>query len=212
MKLKNLVFEKVQNSHKKVLVVTKYYDRSETNSLINKCEQNFKSCLYGFGENRIESLEEKQLPRVKVHFIGNLQSKKLRKIVQYSTTIHGLDSLKHAQRLNQIIKELSLAPLKVFIQIKLDSEKKTGVLPRDLPTFMEHLKPLDNLNLVGISGMGTADFTESEKRSEFQLLLDLRNKYLPKGCISAGTSRDYAIALYMGIDIVRVGRAIVSLD
>jgi len=58
--------------------------------------------------------------------------------------------------------------------------------------------------------MGSGEVQESKKRKEFQQLLSLRETYIPEGLISAGTSRDYEIALDMGIDIVRIGQKILT--
>jgi len=85
------------------------------------------------------------------------------------------------------------------------------VLPEELSDFLERLKPLKKLNIVGISAMGAGGFSIESKRAEFIGLKRLRDKYIPEGKISAGTSRDFEIALEEGIDIVRVGQAIFDL-
>ena len=87
---------------------------------------------------------------------------------------------------------------------------KEGIAPIDLPDFLQALAPLKNLAVVGVSSMGWGEFTESQKRQEFESLIKLRNKFIPQGLTSAGTSRDYQIALDAGIDIVRVGKGIVA--
>lgn len=58
--------------------------------------------------------------------------------------------------------------------------------------------------------MGSGEFTTEEKINEFEMMKKLREQHLPHGLISAGTSRDYAIALECGIDIVRVGTALLE--
>ena len=52
--------------------------------------------------------------------------------------------------------------------------------------------------------------TEEERRDEFQYIKQIKNTYLPNGLVSAGTSRDYKIAIEEGIDIVRVGRSLIE--
>jgi|GEM_PF-5082351 len=100
--------------------------------------------------------------------------------------------------------------LEVFIQVNVGEDpSKEGIAPSDLADFLESLKSLENINVIGLSTMGWGDFTENKKRQEFKSLIDLKNSYLPSGLTSAGTSRDYHLALQEGIDIVRVGTAIV---
>jgi uncharacterized pyridoxal phosphate-containing UPF0001 family protein len=69
----------------------------------------------------------------------------------------------------------------------------------------------DNISLIWFSAIWKWDFTKEEKIEEFKILKDLRKKYLQFGIISAGTSRDYEIAIEEWIDIVRVGKAL-SID
>ncbi len=209
MNLNTSIFEKVSQANGKVLVVTKYWDKEKTKTLIKKCEQEYGPIVFGFGENRIQALAEKDLPREKVHYIGNLQSKKLSKIAKYCSVIHSLDSINHAEKLDKV--GLSLG---IFIQIKLDKNKPNGIEPEELKNFSEKMKKFKNLEVLGISGMGklsvdNKQLTENSNKKEFQLLVDLRNKYLPKKSISAGTSQDYEMALEEGIDVVRVGGGVI---
>lgn len=78
-------------------------------------------------------------------------------------------------------------------------------MPEALPDFLEEL-PVE-LQIRGLSAIGAGDFTEAEKRAEFRRLRNLRDQYVPGGILSAGTSRDYEIALEEGVELVRVGRA-----
>ncbi len=212
MNINKQVFKKVASKNAKILVVTKYWNKKITEDLIKECEEDFSKIFFGIGENRVKILEEKKILREKVHFIGNLQSKKLKKIVKYCSTIHSLSSIKHAEKLNKISNENNLK-LKVFIQIKLDKNKPNGILPEELKTFLEKMKKFENIQILGISGMGMAidnqQLTINNKKIEFKLLIKLRDKYLPRKLISAGTSQDYEIALEEGISVVRIGRKII---
>lgn len=214
VEINDSVFEKVKRANARILVVTKYYEKIKTEALISTCEQKYSSMIFGYGENRVEGIGGKGLERNKTHFIGNLQTKKLRKILKYCSVIHSLDSLKHARYLDLYLNELKIKneklTMKVFLQIKLDPTKPTGINPEDLSGFLKDMKVFKNLEMAGISGMSSLrEGDHGEGKKEFQLLLDLRNKYLPGKLISAGTSQDYEIALKMGIDVVRVGRAAV---
>ena len=163
--------------------------------------ENYGDILYGIWENRIDQIKEKSLNRDTVHFIWNIQSKKIKDIVRYCSTIHSLSNLKHAQ----IIESQSIE-ISAFIQIGLDQEKQNGISAEELPKFLEACKDFKYLKIIWISGMWSMKISEKEKREEFQLLKYLRDKHLPHWLISAGTSADYEIAIEEWIDIVRVGQ------
>lgn len=207
------IFKKAEKAGAQVVVVTKYFDTKTTHQILEKIK-NEKSFLT-LGENRIEQLMEKNLPPENIHFIGNLQSRKLKEIAAHSSAIHSLCNLKHAQILSSLCEgNLGDFPKKidVFIQINISQEpQKIGVSPKEFPQFLKAIQKLKNLNILGISNMGAGEFTESKKRKEFQDLRSLRDQYLPNGKISAGTSRDYEIALEEGIEIVRIGQALFKL-
>ena len=96
----------------------------------------------------------------------------------------------------------------VFLQINISREpQKSGILSENLDTFLHEIKEL-NLEILGISAIGAGEFNEQKKRAEFRELIILRDTYLPGKKISAGTSRDFEIALEEGIDVVRVGQAL----
>lgn len=214
MNLNTQVFEQVCAAGAKILVVTKYWDKVKTNDLINKCDQSFGDVFFGVGENRTEVLEEKNLPREIVHYIGALQSKKLAMIAAHCSVVHSLDSRRYAKKLNNILVQSDFR-IGAFIQINLDKDKPTGINPDKIEEFLEKMTKYPNIEILGISGMGQWSQMESEeavkkKRQEFQLLKKIRDLYLPGKLISAGTSQDYEIALEEGVDIVRVGRSIIA--
>lgn len=206
MHLSEKVFKSVAQHNAHLVVVSKYYNKEETELLIKKCDQ-YKNLIYGYGENRVDGLDTKSLDRDQVHFIGNLQSNKLKVIAQQCSVIHSLDSIKHAQKLNELLDGQSIG---VFLQIMLDKDKPNGIRASELERFTFEMQSFENLEVLGLSGMGKAmtDSSEAEKRSEFQVLKQLRDMYLPGRLISAGTSQDYKVALEEGIEVVRVGRAI----
>lgn len=211
MKINETVFEKVKKQKGEILVVTKYLEKETTEKVLTFCEKKYADIFLGLGENRIEILETKKLPREKVHFIGNIQSKKIPKIVQFSSVVHSLENLNHAKFLNrEMQKQFPKETLKIFLQIKLDSEKNSGILPNDFEKFLEKVQVFKNLEICGISGMGKYIASEKEKVAEFLLLKKLRDLYLSGKKISAGTSQDFEKALKEGINIVRVGRKIIE--
>jgi len=203
--LNHEVFHNTQKHSWKILVVTKYWDRERTQNIMSACEQDYPDIFYGLGENRVETLREKHFPRENVHFIGNIQSRKIWEIVKYCSVIHSLASFKHAQKI-----EALWIPTHAFIQIQLDKSKNIWISASDISEFLASCNTMKYLSIIGISGMGSWEFSEAEKRNELQYLISLRDRYLPHWLISAGTSRDYEIALQEWIDIVRVGHSAIS--
>lgn len=209
MKINQKLLTDVRTANAKLLVVTKYYDSATTNSIRALCTA--EAAVIGWGENRTDALEAKQLPRTETHFIGRLQSRQLKTIVEHCATVHSLASLKHAEKLNFLIEQKKYSKLKVFVQVNVAHDpRKEGIKPEEVAVFLKNLKALNGLEVVGLSSMGWGEFIESEKCAEFKQLIDLKNKFLPHGLTSAGTTRDYPLALKAGIDMVRVGKGILD--
>ncbi|MFA5917506.1 MAG: hypothetical protein WC850_04735 [Candidatus Gracilibacteria bacterium] len=203
------LFEEFKRSKSKILAVTKYWDTFETNKIIQEIENTYPEILFGIGENRIEKIIEKGISRENMNFIGQIQSKKLEKIVSFCSTIHSLDNIKYALLIDKLSKEKNIKT-KVFLQVKLDKSKDSGIEINEFTTILKEVQKLGNIEILGISGMGTGEFTIKEKENEFELLINLRDKYLPGKLISAGTSRDYEIALKYGIEVIRIGNKIIN--
>ncbi len=205
------ILDEVKKYDANILVVSKYFDKEKTQEIYEALKN--KKEVLALGENRIEDIEKKNIPQEFCHYIGRLQSRKLKKIIKYCGVIHGLDNLIHAEKLNNILEEkkinekLKFQILGVFVQINISGEiQKGGIEVEDVADFLKVLKNYKNLKVLGFSGMGNFDSSLEDKKREFKILVDLKNKFLPLGQISAGTSVDYKIALEEGISIVRVGR------
>ena len=208
MKINKNVIEKINKSGAQLIAVTKYFDPQTTQDLWKQIKD--ESCFLALGENRIHEIIDKKLPREDVHFIGNLQSKKIKEIIKHSATIHSLCDLNHAIMLNKEIQTINpTEKYRVFLQINISEEsQKSGILSKDFALFLKEVQKLKNLNILGISAIGSGEGNKTEKRKEFKKLNELRDDFLPNKEISAGTSKDYEIALEEGIDIVRVGQAL----
>ena len=214
MKINRSVFEKVKKHNAQILCVTKYWDVGVTKEILDFGLSVYPEIFVGVGENRTQQLQLKQLPRESVHFIGNVQSRQLKEIVRYSSVIHSVSKFTHLTKLDALVR-LEHLPLQVYLQINVSTEsQKGGILPIEFPAFVESLSMIENpgLTVSGISAIGSGDFSVGDKIKEFKRLKELRDSYLPGTKISAGTSRDYEIALGEGIDIVRVGNALIESD
>lgn len=195
------VIKKVELAGAKLLAVTKYFSPKETEKLF--LELSKYPTVIGLGENRINQINEKNIPRKELHFIGNIQSRDIPTIAEKCSVVHSLCSTKHAE----IFSKQEQVPA-FYIQINISrEEQKGGVLPEELESFLQEISSL-NLEIKGISAIGAGEFDEQQKQKEFRELVALRDKFLPGKSISAGTSRDYEIALEEGIDLVRVGQGL----
>ena len=170
-----------------------------------------------FGENYVQELTEKQpeLPSdIRWHFIGHLQSNKVKYIAPYVHLIHGVDSQKllkeidkQAAKLNRVIPVL----LQVFIARE---ETKFGLDEAELEAILtsEETASYQNIRIEGLMGM--ASFTDNTNtiREEFRSLKAMHNRWgghsthnIDLKTLSFGMSSDYAIAVEEGSNLVRIG-------
>ena len=208
MKLNKNLINQFKNSKSKLLAVTKYWNLGEIKEFIWEFLDEDLNILEWFWENRVGSLKEKNLDREQTHFIGNIQSKEIKYIIKYCATIHSIDNMKQIRKFNDICEKAGTW-VKIFLQINLDKTKDWWIEIDEIPKFMELIDESENVWLVWFSGIGKAEFTKQEKIEEFELLKNLRNKYIQNGLVSAWTSRDYEIAIEEEIDIIRVWKSLV---
>lgn len=207
MKINTEVLEKIKNSESRVLVVTKYLDKKDTDEVVLFMEQNYFDIIEWFWENRLEWLKLKELDREKAHFIWNIQTKQIKEIVKDCLVIHSVDDVKQILRMEEICGKADLW-VQIFLQINVDSTKEWGINIDKIPEFLNVIWDMENVSLIWFSAIWKSEFTKEEKEAEFDLLISLRNKYIPNWFISAGTSLDYEIALEKWIDIVRIWTAL----
>ena len=170
-----------------------------------------------FGENYVQELADKQqqLPRdIRWHFIGHLQSNKVKYIAPFIYLIHGVDSFKLLKEINKQAKKFHRI-IHVLLQVHIAQEEtKFGLDEHELEEILNH-KELGELQNIYISGlMGMASFSEDEQviKGEFQylkLLFNTHSKLVTNNCklqvLSMGMSSDYKIALEEGSNLVRIG-------
>lgn len=204
MELNKELLEKFRNSESKLLAVTKYLEKDNTLEIVSKLEEEYLDILEWIWENRVSSLKEKNLDREKVHFIWNIQSKEIKEIIKYTSVVHSLDDIKHLRKFEDIC-EKQWNWIQVFLQINVDSTKPGWIDEKDIPKFLDVVWEMENVSLIWFSAIWKSEYTKEEKEAEFDLLINLRNKYLQNWFVSAWTSKDYEIAIEKWVDIVRVG-------
>jgi len=172
-----------------------------------------------FGENYVQEMAGKQhqLPDgIHWHFIGHLQSNKVKYIAPFVYLIHGVDSLKLLQEINKQAAKLNRV-IDVLLQVHIAAEEtKFGFDEKELDIFFDAgNNTLAGLNNIAVKGlMGMASFTEDTAtiQKEFGLLKQLFDKYarlkLPNmhfKFLSMGMSSDYRLAVAAGSNMVRIG-------
>lgn len=176
-----------------------------------------------FGENYVQELVEKHetLPKdVQWHFIGHLQSRKVKLIAPFVNLIHGVDSLKLLQEINKEGKKNNRV-IDCLLQIYIaEEDTKFGLDENELNEVLnsEEFKTLENIRIVGLMGMATFTENKNQIKKEFQNLKTIFDKInkesISKDAInrvsilSMGMSGDYKLAIECGSTMVRIGSSI----
>ena len=179
-------------------------------------QEAWNSGQHVFGENRVQDALPKiaELPaEAEWHFIGHLQSNKIRKALPAFTLIHGVDNLELAQQINRIAGEMGLTA-NILLEINVSGEAtKFGFSPADLRENLEGLLCLPNIRINGLMTMAPYSEDPETARPVFSKLRILRDELaaqsgqaLPE--LSMGMSGDFEVAIQEGATIVRIGSSI----
>lgn len=191
-----------------VLAVTKTVGLAEMLAL-------YQLGIHNFGENRVEIFLDKVqafknfgLP-VTWHYIGRIQSRQVKKIIDHIDVLHSLDRLSLAKE----IQKRASHPINCFLEVNVSGEdSKAGFEAEELEEVFPLLGQYDKIRIIGLMTMAPISAKEDDLHQIFGRLRQLRDKWstqnLPNGPInqlSMGMSRDYPIALEEGSTIIRVG-------
>jgi len=165
-----------------------------------------------FGENYVQELADKEalLPKdIRWHFIGHLQSNKVKYIAPFIYLIHGVDSIGLLKEINkQAAKNNRIIDCLLQVHIAKE-ETKFGLDEKELHELKNELHELKNVNVKGLMGMASNSNDTTIVRTEFSSLHELFEKSKiqnPKfKILSMGMSGDYKIALEEGSTMVRIG-------
>jgi pyridoxal phosphate enzyme (YggS family) len=172
-----------------------------------------------FGESRVQELLLKQqaLPAdIRWHFIGHLQTNKVKQIVPFVHMIHSVDSVRLLEVINREAEKIGRR-IKVLLEMHVAKEDtKSGFMPEEITSLNTKLSTLNYIEICGIMGMATNTDDQTEWRRCFreiksigQQLLnhsELLNNSAPQ--ISMGMSDDYLVAIEEGSTMVRIGSSI----
>lgn len=176
-----------------------------------------------FGENRDQEAAPKALQVAESlaasesmappnwHFVGQLQSNKVRSVLRYASAIHSLDRASLLEALaKETAKAVSANPVDVFIELNLtDDAGRGGLNPEQLEGFAEQVLAVPGLQLRGVMGVATLEH-EAERDFDFIRSCSQRlQRVAPKADrISAGMSQDFETAIRFGATHLRIGTAI----
>lgn len=166
-----------------------------------------------FGENRDQEASAKSQEVLDLslnwHFIGQLQSNKVKSVLGYASVIHSVD---RPSLLSALINQTSerATPLDVFVQVNLTEDQgRGGVDAHDLAGFAEQVASAPGLNLLGLMAVASLD---GEEERDFAKIADLSNQlrqtHPESHYISAGMSNDFELAIDYGATHLRIGTAI----
>jgi len=199
------IIQEFANASVTLVAVSKLKPASDIEAL-------YKLGQLDFGENYVQELVEKQavLPaNINWHFIGHLQSNKVKYIAPFVHLIHGVDSLKLLQEINkQALKNNRVIDCLLQIHIAKE-ETKFGMDAPELSDALEAAKHLPNVNIRGLMGMASFSDDQEVVASEFNYLHELFTTHhfniQPTAILSMGMSADYALAMKSGSTMVRIG-------
>ena len=175
----------------------------------------FEAGLRNIGENRVQEILRKHseladLP-IRWHFIGHLQTNKVRQVLPVASMIHSVDSPRLASRIHNLAADHG--SVDVLLQVNTSSEEtKFGVAPSDLPELIAATRGLDRLRIRGLMTLGPLTEDEDAIRGSFRMLresLSLLRRTVPDAAVlSMGMTSDYEIAIEEGATHVRIGTAL----
>lgn len=196
----------------RVIAVTKYVSTERANEAL-------QAGIINLGENRDEGLLRKweELRDKPVwHYIGSLQTRKVKNIVNIVEYIHSLDRISLAEEINKRAEH----KVKCLVQVNVSGEKsKHGLPAEEVLTFIESLRKFEHISVEGLMTMAPLTDNESKIRECFHKLSELRKQvqalnldYAPCTELSMGMSNDFEIAIEEGATMVRIGTALVGED
>lgn len=205
------VRETIPDYKGRIIAVTKYVDES-------KMLEAYEAGLRDFGENKaqdalskMENLPKEMIENSTWHFIGHLQSNKVRKVVGKFDYIHSVDTLSLAKKISDVAKEMGIIQ-KILIEVNISQEKtKFGTTETEIEEIFKNLPNLDGVRVVGLMTMAPNTPNEVFLKKVFTNLYNLgynlqRRYRIGLEELSMGMSSDYEIAVKSGSTMIRLGQ------
>jgi len=169
-----------------------------------------------FGENYLQEAAAKiaELPDVAWHFIGGIQSNKLKMIAEIFDVVETVDRLKVARELERHLANMGKV-MPVYLQVNIGREaQKSGVLPEEVDQCVAGIIQCPHLRLAGLMAMPPYHPDPEASREYFRQMKRLAGSLMQRGVVaydlglSMGMSGDYEVAIEEGATVVRVGSAL----
>lgn len=171
------------------------------------------------GENKVQELRDKYealsaVPHT-THFIGHLQSNKIKEVIQYAQCIQSIDNLDTAQKLEQRLVQEDRS-IDILVQVNTSAEEsKFGCTPEDAGCLVKTIATLPHINIRGFMTIGLFSGEEDKVRACFRCLKQVQQRVaamaLPNvstDVLSMGMSGDLEIAIEEGSTMLRIGTAV----
>jgi PLP dependent protein len=194
----------------RIVAVTKYVS-------VERAREAIEAGITDLGENRDDGLLQKYSvlgDKATWHFIGTLQSRKVKNIIDKVDYIHSLDRLSLAKE----IEKRATKPVKCFVQVNVSGEAtKHGLAVDEAIPFIEQLRDFSHIQVVGLMTMAPYTDDEAVLRTCFRQLKLLQENVqalqianAPCTELSMGMSNDYVIAIEEGATFIRLGTSLVG--
>ena len=199
--IKNEIDKKV-----KIVVVSKTRSEKEILDIYKEGHKNF-------GENKVQEILEKyeKLPKdIKWHFIGHLQTNKVKYLIPFISLIHSVDSIKLLKEINKKAKAKNKV-IDCLVQVKIANEdSKYGFNITEVSDVLNYAAELENASIKGLMGMATNTNNNDLIHKEFKLLNTEFKKYKSGDfyVLSMGMSNDYKLAISNESNMIRLGSII----
>ncbi len=226
--IKKIIIANLQHVHKRIERACQHSgrDRSDVKLLLatktvpaDKIRIAIEAGENLMGENKVQELRDKDKGlsglTLERHFIGHLQTNKIKDVLKYVSCIQSLDRLKVAEDLDRRL-QFEGRSLDIFVQVNTSyEESKFGLPPEEVIPFIKEIQKYDTLQIQGLMTIGLLDVEKEKMRPSLVLLREIRDQILQHGLLdiehlklSMGMSQDLEMAIEEGANIVRVGTSI----
>ena len=188
-----------------LLAVSKGHNSEEIKDIHNLGQNDFGESKFQEGFEKQEIL--KDFKEINWHFIGRIQSNKIRKIVQCFKFIHSVDSFEKLEKISKVSFQENKSPI-IMLQVKLSNDpNKGGFNPNFLKEKWGEIKKFENINIKGLMTINPKGMSSEENIKLFKRCRSLADSFELPEC-SMGMSADWEEAIMSGSTWIRLGSAI----
>ena len=194
-----------------IIAVTKYFDEKAVIEAYNAGLRDFAESRAVEAVEKIENLPAEVRNNSKFHFIGHLQTNKVKKVVPIFDYIHSVDSLKLAKAIADEAKLFGKVQ-NILLQVNnANEEQKFGFSKKEIFEVFPSIKELSSVSIAGIMNMAPLGASEEELNRLFEDVFNIKKELEQRfDCelreLSMGMSQDYKIAVKHGATMLRIGR------